>query len=348
MTPDVVALFLTGFVSLIGQIVLLRELNVAFFGVELIYLIALGVWLLLTALGTVAGRGRNSPSPGRTAILFLLFSLCLPLGIVILRGSRMALGGIPGAYLPFPMQMAALVMALAPVGLLSGFLFRNTAGSYAVQGRTLAGAYGIESAGALTGGILAALCLRWGIQNFSLAAACALITAGAVLLSFPGKEKTLQRLAALGVFVLPALLLWQAVPIDRAMTAWNHRGLIETRDSPYARITVTALAGQISVFENDALAFETEGTEAELLTHLAALQHPDPRRILLLGGGIGGTIREILRHRPDRIDWVELDRVPIAMTERHLPEVIRASLSHPDVHFSVADPRRFLRESGSR
>ena len=126
-----------------------------------------------------------------------------------------------------------------------------------------------------------------------------------------------------------AVLLWQAAPVDRAMTAWNHRGLLETRDSPYARITVTALAGQISVFENDALSFETEGTEAELFAHLAALQHPDPRRILLLGGGIDGTIRELLRHRPARIDWVELDRVLIAMTRRHLPDGIQASLATP-------------------
>lgn len=79
MIPHVVALFLTGFVSLIGQIILLRELTVAFFGIELIYLIALGVWLLLTALGAIAGRRRHAPSPGRTATLFLVFALCLPL-----------------------------------------------------------------------------------------------------------------------------------------------------------------------------------------------------------------------------------------------------------------------------
>jgi spermidine synthase len=343
-----VALFLTGFVSLIGQIVLLRELNVAFFGVELIYLIALGVWLLLTALGTIAGRRRDSPSPGRTLVLFLLFSLCLPLGVVILRGSRTALGGVPGAYLPILRQMAALVTALAPVALLSGVLFKNAAGLYAVKKRTLAGAYGIESAGALTGGILAALCLRWGIPNFSLAVACALIAAGTVLLFFPGKEKPRLRLAAPGALVLLTLLLWQAAPIDRAMTAWNHSGLLETRDSPYARITITALAGQISVFENGALSFETEGTEAELLAHLAALQHPDPRRILLLGGGIDGTIRELLKHHPARIDWVELDPVLIAMTRRHLPEVIRASLDHPSVHLIAADPRGILQEGGER
>ncbi len=71
MIAAVVSLFLTGFVSLIGQIVLLRELNVAFFGVELIYLIALGVWLLLTALGTIAVRRRASPSRiGRRSCCF--------------------------------------------------------------------------------------------------------------------------------------------------------------------------------------------------------------------------------------------------------------------------------------
>ena len=58
MIADVAALFLTGLVSLFGQIVLLRELNVAFYGIELIYLIALGVWMLLTAVGALVGGRR--------------------------------------------------------------------------------------------------------------------------------------------------------------------------------------------------------------------------------------------------------------------------------------------------
>ena len=154
MIPGIIALFLTGFVSLVGQIVLLRELNVAFFGVELIYLIALGVWLLLTAMGTIVVRRRYAPTPDRTATLLLLFALFLPLGVAFFRASRLVLGGVPGAYLPFSRQMAALVIALAPVGLLSGLLFRTAAVLYVERERTLAGAYGIESAGALTGGLL--------------------------------------------------------------------------------------------------------------------------------------------------------------------------------------------------
>ena len=134
--------------------------------------------------------------------------------------------------------MAALVIALAPVGLLSGLLFRTAAVLYAGKGRTLAGAYGIESAGALAGGLLATLCLRWGIQNFPLAVACSLIAAIAALFLFRRGGVLLHRGIAAGLATLMAILLWQAAPLDRRMTAWNHPGLLDTRDSPYGRITV--------------------------------------------------------------------------------------------------------------
>ncbi len=130
------------------------------------------------------------------------------------------------------------------------------------------------------------------------------------------------------------------------MTGWNHPGLLATRDSPYGRITATAHAGQVSVFANDALAFESGGTEAELFAHLAALQHPEPQRILVLGGGIDGTLRELLRHRPVRIDAVELEPRPIALLRRRLPADIRASLADPAVRITRADPRHFLKERG--
>jgi len=132
MIADVLVLFLTGFVSLLGQITLLRELNVASYGIELIYIIGLGVWMLLTAAGALTG-GRTLSSR-RLAILFLGFAFFLPACILFLRASRFLLGGIPGAYLPFSRQMAALVIALLPAGLISGLLFREAAGMH-VEGK---------------------------------------------------------------------------------------------------------------------------------------------------------------------------------------------------------------------
>ena len=344
MTADVTALFLTGLVSLFGQIVLLRELNVAFYGIELIYIIGLGVWMLLTAAGSLAGS--RSPSAGRVAVLFLCLALFLPIGVVFLRASRLLMGGVLGAYLPFPRQMAALVIALLPAGLLSGLLFREAAGLYAERGRTLAGAYGIESAGSLAGGLLATICLRYGIQNLPLAVACALIAAAAAFFIFPIKRGRPGRAIAALFAVFLVAVLYQTPSLDRRMTAWNHPGLIMTRDSPYGRITATVLTGQVSVFTNDALAFESGGTDAELFAHLAALQHPEPRRILVLGGGWDGTLRELLQHRPVRIDAAVLDLDPINLLRRRLPADIRASLTDPAVRLTRADPRRFLKNSG--
>lgn len=344
MIPDTIALLLTGVVSLLGQIVLLRELNVAFFGIELIYIIALGVWMLLTAVGAFVGGRR--PSVGRVAFFFFCFALFLPAGVLFLRASRLLMGGVPGAYLSFHLQIATLILALLPTGLLSGLMFREAAGLHAERGRTLAGAYGIESAGSLAGGVLATLCFRYSLQNLPLALLCGLVAVAASLLLFPGKEGRAGRAVALLLAVFLIAVLYRAPSIDRRMTGWNHPGLIATQDTPYGRITATVLAGQVSVFSNDALVFESGGTEAEIFAHLSALQHPEPRRILVLGGGWDGTVLELLRHRPVRIDAVVLDLAPVILARRYLPAEIRASLNDPVVRIMRADPRRFLTNKG--
>jgi spermidine synthase len=238
------------------------------------------------------------------------------------------------------------VIALLPAGLISGLLFRQAAGLHTERGWTLAGAYGLESAGGFVGGMLATFSLRYGFQNFPLAIVCGLVAVAAAFFLFPGKWIRPGRVAAMALTALLVAILYQAPTLDRRMTGWNHPGLLVTRDSSYGRITTTALAGQISVFDNDALSFETGGTEAELFAHLAALQHPEPRRILVLGGGWDGTLRELLRHRPVRIDAVVLDLEPTLLLRRHLPAEIRASLNDPAVRITRADPRQFLKNSG--
>ena len=70
-------LFLTGFVSILGQIVLLRELNIAFRGIELVYTLAFSVWLIGTALGVSVGKRNYVPPDNRIIILFLLIGFPL-------------------------------------------------------------------------------------------------------------------------------------------------------------------------------------------------------------------------------------------------------------------------------
>ncbi len=337
-----VFLFLIGLVSILGQVVLLRELNVAFFGVELIYLLAIGVWLFWTAVGAAIGRGSHLPSANGVRTLFLLFGLVLPLDVVFIRCIRVIFSGVPGAYLPFAQQILGMVAALLPVGLLLGLLFQWAAKRYVTGDKTLALAYAVESAGGLLGGLTATGLLMLGVRNLTVSALCGILAAGGALAGGGGRRSRGVRFAGTCLIGLLLILLWQGPRLDQRLTGVNHRSLVGARDTPYSRVTVTETEGLVSVFENDALAFESEGTGAEEFVHLAALQHPDPDRVLILGGGVEGLVSEMLRHEPQRIDDVELNAPMLEMVLPHLPEDIRDALTVRGVGLHIADPRRFL------
>jgi spermidine synthase len=339
-------LFIIGLISIAGQVVLLRELNVASFGVELVYILAIGFWLLATALGALAGRSSRTPRAGSLSIPLLLFAALLPTAVAFTRGSRILMGGVPGAYLPLGQQFITIAAALLFPALLTGYLFRRAAGFYVSGGNTVAAAYAIESAGGLAGGLVSALGLHWGVQNFSLALICSLIAAAAPAVLPAGKRRSSGMLSAIVLCAILLLTLYHAPALDSIMTRWNHPFLVESRDTPYGRISVAKLESQVSVFVNDALSFETEGTEAEHFAHLAALQHPQPARILILGGGIEGTVGEILKHGPATIDYVEVDPAMIGMVRDRLSPDRQASLGKPGVRIVADDPRRFLQASG--
>ncbi len=351
MAPALVAL---GLVSLLGQVALLRELLVAFYGSELIAILALGAWLLGTATGAVgslprwrrrpqataastAGPAAGAPEGPDTARLFLAAGVLLVAAALWARTARLALGGVRGGYLPFPAQLFALALALLPVGFACGLLFQRLARRAAAAGRTVAGAYALESAGALAGGALATLGLRAGASNFAVLLLAALL---ATLTARP--RGTAARLWALALVVAAAL----APGLDRLTTAWSHPGLLATRDTPYGRVTVTAWDEQVNVFVNDALAYETGGTAAEEFVTLAALQHAAPARILVLGGGATGLVAEALRHGPSRVTSVELDPRMQALVLSRLPAGLRAAFADPRVEAVADDPRRFLAADG--
>ncbi|MBN1363888.1 MAG: hypothetical protein JW976_03695 [Syntrophaceae bacterium] len=340
-----ISLIVIGLISILGQVVLLRELNVSFFGVELFYLLALGIWLFWTAVGAIIGRRFHSPSLKQIAALFIIFGITLLLDIVFIRASRLLFGGIPGAYLTFVQQLTIATISILPVGLLSGLLFQWTARVYVTTGKTLALAYAIESAGGLIGGLFSTLFIMWGLRNLSIMFLCVLCSVVTPLIVLRETRKSYLRWTAIILTCFFLVLLWNTSYLDQRMTMWNHPHLLETDDSPYGRITVTGLNNQISVFENDALSLESEGTDAEYFCHLVALQHSHPQDVLILGGGIEGLVREIAKYKPRRIDYVELNQVMLNLATKYLPDNTRKSLSEPNVHIVYADPRQYLKKS---
>ena len=86
--------------------------------------------------------------------------------------------------------------------------------------------------------------------------------------------------------------------------------LLYTAKSPYQRIDVLdsyefgrmlVLYGSIMVTEKDEFVYH------EMLAHVPLFAHPNPKRVLIIGGGDGGTLREVMRHKSVRATMVEID-----------------------------------------
>lgn len=338
----VVWLAALGVVSILGQVVLLRELLVASFGSELIYLLAFGFLLLATALGVLAGRHLRPSSASQVRLLYLAFAAAFPLLLVLVRSLRLVFAGTPGAYLPFGQQLAGIALVLLPFGGLLGLLFQRTAGLYVGGTSTLAAAYAVESAGGLFGGVLATLLLRWGMPNLAAGLVSALLAVLAAVVPWPRRPPVWLVPAAASLSCVLLVGLAGSAGVDRWLTRLDHPGLLATRDTPYGRVTLTSEAGQLAVFHDGALAYVSQTTAAEEFAHLAALQVADLRSALVLGGAAEGLVHQLLAYRPDRVDAVELDAAFLDLLSGHLSAEERQSLRHPSVRLAAADPRRFL------
>lgn len=82
----------------------------------------------------------------------------------------------------------------------------------------------------------------------------------------------------------------------------------------------------------------------EMIAHIPMLSHPNPKRILVIGGGDGGTVREVLRHPSvEEVVLCEIDGMVIDACREHIP-VIAGQLSDPRVTINVADGAAYIAE----
>ena len=81
----------------------------------------------------------------------------------------------------------------------------------------------------------------------------------------------------------------------------------------------------------------------EELVHLPMLFHPHPRRILVVSGGVGGVLNEILKHPVERVDYAELDPLLIEAVQKFPTPLTVGELSDPRVNIEHVDGRLLVR-----
>jgi len=83
----------------------------------------------------------------------------------------------------------------------------------------------------------------------------------------------------------------------------------------------------------------------EMLTHVGLSAHPEPRTVLIIGGGDGGTVRETLKHSSvEQVVLVEIDGKVIEASKKYLP-LISSCLDDPKVKVVVTDGIKYLKKT---
>lgn len=131
---------------------------------------------------------------------------------------------------------------------------------------------------------------------------------------------------------------------------FNVTKVYEIFETPYQTIdvfeaedwgTVLALGGVTNVTDRD------ESGYHEMLSHPALLAHPNPSRVLIIGGGDGGTLREVLRHpEVERCVMVDIDAEVIRCGRQYFPQVASA-LDDPRAEVIVGDGLAYVEEQAA-
>lgn len=83
----------------------------------------------------------------------------------------------------------------------------------------------------------------------------------------------------------------------------------------------------------------------EMIAHVPLNVHPEPRKVLIIGGGDCGVAKEVAKYKEvERIDMVEIDELVVQVCKKHLPEV-SGNLSDPRVNFIYQDGVKFAQQA---
>lgn len=369
------AFLLMGFSFSVTQTLLVREMLVSFAGNELTIGVVLGTWLALEAVGSwgagwlYARHMRRPPVPGRDGLVYaglqiILAVLLLPV-LAATAGIRHILGGVPGQGWGLPTIFLTSSLLLLPVGLVDGAMFsvgwRAARQAMSDDADAAGTVYVREAIGGILGGLAvtfllvprlhavetalllvalnlaSALCLRWllrprgpaglrslGRWNVKLLLLSMLLLASLVLLVTPAADRLLHALAE-----------WQ----------WKGYDLAFHDDSVYGNVVAIRQAGQVTFFSNGVPLLSApvpDIARVEEMVHLPLLWVEQPRRALVLSGGVGGVIGELLKYPLDRVDYAELDPLLLEAVDALPTPLTEAELLDPRVRVEMIDGRLFV------
>ncbi len=361
-----IAILVMGFSGLVAEIILLRELLIVFAGNELSLGIVLANWLILEAAGCYLAGSRAATSRRKLetfTLITLFFSLFLVVAVIATRFLKVVLGVSIGESIGFVPMFYSSFIILLPVSLLHGALFTYSCRIYADHRENLqeeeasstGQVYVYETIGTIVGGVACTYLIVPHLGALHTCVWLALLNIVVCMMMLASSRhddrivKTLFRsLAILVVIGSVIIVTGQVTRLHQFSIAgqWQQLNVVEYRNSPYGNISVIENEGQYIYFLDGVATMMVPIPDipfVEKFINVPLLTHPEPKSILIIGGGAGGIINEALKHPSlARIYYSEQDPLLFELLRQFPTDLTEAELNDPRVTVKYSDGRLLL------
>jgi spermidine synthase len=132
---------------------------------------------------------------------------------------------------------------------------------------------------------------------------------------------------------------------DQALSLRYTGEVLFDQTSDYQRVRILESQKYGKFLALDDMVMTTEKDEFqyhEMISHPAIFTHPNPKKVLVIGGGDGGTVREVLRHSCiESVTMVEIDGLVVEACKKHLPG-IASELENSKLDLRIEDGISFV------
>lgn len=145
--------------------------------------------------------------------------------------------------------------------------------------------------------------------------------------------------------------LWFTDKDENQAISLRHTGNIlfnETSPFQQVRVMESYSHGKFLAINNMVMATERDEFHYhEMITHPAMQAHPAPKKVLVIGGGDGGTIREVLRYPGvEKVTMVEIDEAVVRASLKHLP-TMSSEFNNPKLDLKIADGIEYVKNAAN-
>jgi spermidine synthase len=118
----------------------------------------------------------------------------------------------------------------------------------------------------------------------------------------------------------------------------EHQHLMIFHNASLGRVMI--LDGVVQTTEKDEFVYH------EMMAHVPLLAHGHAKQVLIVGGGDGGMLREVLKHQSvEQVTMVEIDGAVIDMAKTYLPNHSQGAFDDPRANIVIADGMDFVRDT---